>query len=216
MIGIYKITNPKGKVYIGQSEDINIRWKHSYYNLCCKQQPKLYNSLKKHGFENHKFEIIEECLSEQLDEREIYHKQKFIDEFGWDKALFCEIYDTGGGPKSKLTKQKMSKSQTGRRHSEETKKKMSIKAIGRKYSKEDKLKMSKAKLGKKFSPEKKINMKGKRCKPILQYDLKNNLIQEWISFKEIKETLGFFESGLVNCCKGKQLTSKGYIWKYKE
>ena len=45
-IGIYKITNPKGKVYIGQSININKRW-NAYRNLKLKSQTKLLNSLKK-------------------------------------------------------------------------------------------------------------------------------------------------------------------------
>jgi group I intron endonuclease len=72
MIGIYKITNPKNKIYIGKSKNIETRFK-SYGKLQhCYQQIKLYNSLKKYGPENHKFEIIEECFMEQLNEREIY------------------------------------------------------------------------------------------------------------------------------------------------
>ena len=47
MIGIYKITNPKEKVYIGQSIDIEKRWKRYYYTLNCKSQTALYRSLKK-------------------------------------------------------------------------------------------------------------------------------------------------------------------------
>jgi group I intron endonuclease len=215
MVGIYKITNPKGKVYIGQTQDIEIRWKYSYYNITCKQQPKLYNSLKKHGPENHMFEIIEECSLKQLNEREIFYKQQFIDEFGWDKVLFCNIHDTGGGPKSEEHRKKIGIGNLGRKHSDVTKLKMSLKAIGRKYSDESKHKMSISKQGKKFSEEKKTNMKGKRCKPILQYDLNNVFIKEWESFKDITNTLGFHNSGLCFCCKGIQKTAYGYIWKYK-
>lgn len=55
-IGIYKITSPSGKLYIGQS--INIKRRFNYYKgLHCKKQIKLYNSLLKHGFENHKCEV---------------------------------------------------------------------------------------------------------------------------------------------------------------
>lgn len=216
MVGIYKITSPSNKVYIGQSENINIRWKYSYYNMCCKQQPILYNSFKKHGPENHIFEIIENCSLNQLNEREIYYKQKFINEFGWEMALFCEIFDQGGGPKSNPTRNKIGKALKGKKHSEETKRKMSIKATGRIYSEEDKLKISKAKKGKKFSEDKKINMKGKKCKPILQYDLEGNFIKEWESFKEIKNKLGFNNSGLCFCCRGIQKTAYGFVWRYKE
>ena len=216
MVGIYKITNPNGKVYIGQTQDIEIRWKYSYYNLTCKQQPKLYNSLKKYGIKNHIFEVIEECSLEQLDKQEIFYKQQIIDKFGWKKTLFCNIYDSGGGPKSEEHRKKIGKSNLGKKHSEETKLKMSLKANGRKYSDESKQKMSISKQGKKFSEDKKLNMKGKRCKPILQYDLDNTFIKEWESFKDITNILGFHNSGLCFCCRGVQKTAYGYIWKYKE
>jgi group I intron endonuclease len=55
--GIYKITNPKGKVYIGQSIDLKQRFAH-YKMINCKGQKKLYSSLVKYGYENHIIEII--------------------------------------------------------------------------------------------------------------------------------------------------------------
>lgn len=60
IIGIYRITSPAGKIYIGQSIDINKRW-YDYKCLLCKNQPKLYNSFKKYGVENHKFDIVHIC-----------------------------------------------------------------------------------------------------------------------------------------------------------
>lgn len=71
MIGIYKITSPTEKVYVGQSINIERRWK-SYKKLQCKQQTIIYRSLVKHGWINHRFEVIEECSIEQLNEREAY------------------------------------------------------------------------------------------------------------------------------------------------
>ena len=72
MIGIYKITNPTGKIYIGQSVDIEARllqYKHvSQYSL----GRKIKNSIIKYGWENHTHEIIEECFLDQLDDREIF------------------------------------------------------------------------------------------------------------------------------------------------
>ena len=76
MIGIYKITNiVNGKVYIGQSTNINKRWashKSEAFN------PKsdaydypLYRAIRKYGLNNFLFEVLEECLSSQLDEKEI-------------------------------------------------------------------------------------------------------------------------------------------------
>lgn len=76
MIGIYKITSKDtGKCYIGQSIDILNRWKQhickaKYEN----ENTKFYNALRKYGYENFNYEIIEECDKKQsiLDERERY------------------------------------------------------------------------------------------------------------------------------------------------
>ena len=71
MIGIYKITSPSSKTYIGQSINIEkrIMW---YKRLRCKSQKKLYNSFIKYGVDAHNFEIIEECDILLLNERERY------------------------------------------------------------------------------------------------------------------------------------------------
>jgi group I intron endonuclease len=72
MVGIYKITNPKGKIYIGQSINIDRRW-NEYQKLQCSQSKKIYNSLIKYGFENHLFEILEECSIKDINNREEYY-----------------------------------------------------------------------------------------------------------------------------------------------
>jgi group I intron endonuclease len=77
MIGIYKITNPKGKIYIGQSTDIEYRFYGYKKIIRCKSQKKLYNSLIKYGVENHIFSIIEECEVEVMNERERYWQDYF-------------------------------------------------------------------------------------------------------------------------------------------
>ena len=94
---------------------------------------------------------------------------------------------------------------------------MSKKAQGRVYSEDSRKKMSFSKKGKPLTKNQ-INSnfaKGRPCVPIIQYDLEGNFLNIWDSFKTIKEEFGFFESGLVNCCKGKQKTAYGYKWKYK-
>lgn len=70
MIGIYKITSPSGRVYIGQSVECEIRWKQ--YLSTGKNQTKLYRSFQKHGKDAHTFEVIEECAINQLNNRERY------------------------------------------------------------------------------------------------------------------------------------------------
>jgi hypothetical protein len=63
--GIYKITSPEQKVYIGKSEDIIYRFR-LYRKLACKGQKKLYNSLKKYGWQSHKFEVIHQCTHSEM------------------------------------------------------------------------------------------------------------------------------------------------------
>lgn len=89
--GIYKITSPSGRVYIGESVDILTRWV-SYKNLSCKGQPKLLRSLKKYSPENHIFEIIEQCKSDELKCRERYW-QDFYDVL--NGGLNCRLTECG-------------------------------------------------------------------------------------------------------------------------
>ena len=86
MIGIYKITNPKGEVYIGQSIDIQRRFNCHGYSK--RKNGKLNDSFLKYGKENHKFEVIEECLVELLNERERYYQDYYnVLENGLNKSL---------------------------------------------------------------------------------------------------------------------------------
>lgn len=123
MIGIYKITSPSGKIYIGQSRNIEKRFK-TYNLLWCKPQRFLYNSFLKHGVKNHKFEIIEVCSVELLDEREIYYVNLY-DTFNSNHGLNLK---EGGGSNAKLsenTKLKLREINLGRKHTDNTKLKMS-------------------------------------------------------------------------------------------
>lgn len=89
MIGIYKITSPTGKVYIGQSVNIEKRF-YSYTKLHnCKSQVALYRCFLKHGVENHIFEILEECLEIELNNKERYYQDAF-DAIG-KNGLNCKL-----------------------------------------------------------------------------------------------------------------------------
>lgn len=67
MIGIYKITNKNnGKVYIGQAIDIERRLSEHKQ----KRQLSIDDWINALGVENFNFEIIEECLIEELDKKE--------------------------------------------------------------------------------------------------------------------------------------------------
>lgn len=126
MVGIYKITSPTGRVYIGQSIDIDRRFRF-YRNMNCKYQPVLFSSFKKYGVDTHSFEIIEECVEKLLDIKERFW-QEFYDVL--NGGLNCNLTETSDKPK---------------RHSEETKKKISESNKGKLVSKESRQKMSETK-----------------------------------------------------------------------
>ena len=130
IIGIYKITSPHNKIYIGQSIDC-LKRKHYYKNLKCKQQTKLYNSIKKYGWDKHYFEIVHQCSKDDLNELEIYYIelfQCFNNDFGLNLT-------TGGNHPnySDETKEKMRSMKIGTKHKPETKNKMRISHLGNKY-----------------------------------------------------------------------------------
>lgn len=76
--GIYKITSPSGRVYVGQAVNIKKRFSDYKKLIHCKRQTRLYNSLIKYQPNKHTFEIIEECSIDLLNERERYW-QDFYD-----------------------------------------------------------------------------------------------------------------------------------------
>ena len=125
MIGIYKITSPTNKVYIGQSIDIKRRFKTYKSINKSKEQIKIHRSFLKYGIDKHKFEIICECEISELNDKERYY-QDFYDAIG-KNGLNCNLTTS---------------SYRNGKHSEETKLKISIAKKGKKHTEQFKIKMS--------------------------------------------------------------------------
>lgn len=73
--GIYKITSESGRIYVGQAVDVADRWRqHIKRGLGAEPitQNKLYPAMRAIGPENFRFELIEDCPRDQLNERERY------------------------------------------------------------------------------------------------------------------------------------------------
>lgn len=82
IIGIYKIENLiNHKCYIGQSIDIHRRWtdhKRVYkLETEASYDYPIYRAFRKYGLENFSFEILEECLSSELNEKEKLYIRKY-------------------------------------------------------------------------------------------------------------------------------------------
>ena len=202
--GIYKITSPTGKIYIGQTRDL-IRREKDYKAIYKKNKRKINYSIQKYGWENHKFEVIEECPIDQLNEREIFHKQQVLKELGWDKVLFHEVYDLGGGPKSEETRRKISEGNKGKKkpqseeHKQKHKQTIKEKGVWWRY-----------KLGGKGVPRTKLQ------KSTIQYSLNGEFIKRWSSASEaeIFYSKNKDKDNIAACCRGKQKTAYGFIWRF--
>jgi len=148
MIGIYKITSPTGKIYIGQSMNINNRLS-KYRNGNCVSQVKLHRSIVKYGWESHLFEIVEECDISELNDKERYYQDLF--DCVNSKNLNCRLTttETKTGKLSEDMKERIRKSKhgkihyfKGKKHKPESIEKMRISSTGKKFSEATKLKMS--------------------------------------------------------------------------
>jgi group I intron endonuclease len=200
MIGIYKITSPSGKIYIGQSNNVEKRLKGYLKEYkCMSSQKRLYNSFLKYGSENHIFEIIDECTIELLNERERFW-QEYYNSIGL-KGLNCILTQTSEKKRvlSNETRIKLSKSLKGKlsgeknpmygkfgslnhfygkKHTEETKKILKEKNSG----------VNHVFYGKK-RPEHSVKMSGKNH---YMYGKKNTILSEYNKINKIgnKNMLG--------------------------
>ena len=219
-IGIYKITNPNGRIYIGQSINIEQTWQNRYKSLNCVKQTSIYNSLKKHGPENHIFEIVEECNREILNEREIFWGL-FYDVLN-NKHLNHRLGNANGMDREE-TKMKKRLCHKGRSNywlkdkklNKDHCDKISKAKIGYKYSSERGEKISKAKKGIPNTNHIESVIKAKSIK-VYRYDLNLNFIDEFQSAAVAAKLLGFNQANIYVVLDKEKRSCKGFIWKTKK
>lgn len=175
MVGIYKITSPTGRVYIGQSRNIKRRW--SFYKRIEEslKQRKLYNSFKKYGIENHKFELIHELPSDISQEILDTYEQIYLDQYRYVGKDLMNLRQAGHWGKhteesrrymsmvqSKICKERgaWNKGLTGFKLSEESiqKRTQTRKELGYKHSEATKEKMRQKKILNPITPEQRKKM----------------------------------------------------------
>lgn len=110
-MGIYCITNKLNqKKYVGQSMNIELRWKKHIYSAFNKNDDAdnynypLYRAMRKYGVENFEFNILETVSREMLDEKEIYWINKLNPEYNQTKGGGYYAYKS---KKYKLNKQQV-------------------------------------------------------------------------------------------------------------
>lgn len=229
-IGVYKITSPSGKVYIGSSVNITNRL-YSYKNINCKNQRRLYSSLKKYGYEAHKVEIVELCDADKLYELE--HKWGMKYDVLGENGLNCVIPSIGEKRRivSEETRRNQSEKMKGKKQSEETRKKNSESKKGSKCywygkKKNDAYKeyMRSIMLGNQYGKGYKLTEEQNRAKSerqryitikfVKQLTLNGDFVQLWISGSEAGRRLKIQRSHISMVAQGKRPTAGGYKWEY--
>lgn len=224
MTGIYKITSPTGKIYIGQAVDIPRRLK-SYASNSCVHQPKVYNSINKHGWESHTVEVLQECCEVELNKLERYWQDHYnAVENGLNSRYTATSEKSGRLSEEMILKLKKPKSTT-----ENMKKPKSVEHVakiaaankGKKRGPQKNPSNKKGsdywKHGKKY-PElgtKRIGKNNPAAKQVEAYKLDGNYIGTYGSQMDATRALNFKHSGgISSCCKGKIKSYLGYIFKY--
>lgn len=199
IIGIYAIKNSDdGKVYIGQSVDVEFRLCNHFSKLKWNRHD---NEHMQRAFNKNpgafSWEIICECKEEQLDELEIKYIREYEStnpENGYNRSY--------GG-------------QLEHRATEETKRKMSDSKKGKKFTEEHCRRIGEANRRRKLSDETKRKIAKKHGVPIVQYALDGTFVARYDSKIDAAIAVGLRSANSIhNVLSGKAKQSAGYRWEY--
>lgn len=198
--GIYIITNTSnGKVYIGQSVDVEYRICNHFSKLKWNRHD---NEHMQRAYNRNPdaftWEYLCKCTPEELDEKEI---------------SYIAMYDSAN-PERGYNKQ--FGGQAEHRATEETRRKMSEAKKGKKFTKEHCRKIGEANRGRVHSAETRRKIALKHGKPVIQTDLDGNEIARYTSVKDAAAAVGLKSSNSIsNVLNGICKQSAGYGWKYE-
>lgn len=193
--GIYMITSPSCKSYIGRSLNLKERL-NKYKNLLCSEQQGIYHAILKYGWENMIVTILysenrTDTTNDLLNKLEI----EFIDRYN---TLVPNGYNLKSGGNQPVL-------------SEVTKLRMSISGKKKKLSEEHKKKLSIAQ-NKSWVKEKKSFIHSRK---ILQFSIDGVFIKEWSSITKASKSCGINMIAIKQSCR-KGCNSHGYECRYKD
>lgn len=229
--GIYYIKHiDSGKIYIGQSEDIERRirahknWFAAPTRIINRH---LYNYAKKYPLECFDFGIIEYCDIEQLDEKELYwftvHKSNCfnvrptpVSNRGIKRTQeFCaemkRLADERLSDPVELEKHREAMRNRGE-HWRKSIKESAKKRANRPEWKKRNLEMSKS--IEVINKKKISNFNKGLSRAVAQYTTDNIFVDYFISAGEAAKNLGVISQNITGCLQGKIPSAYGYKWKY--
>lgn len=217
MAYIYKITNPDGCIYVGQTAFFRKRMiSYSKYSTAKTSQSVLVESIRKYGFENHLFQILEMNVPlEKAGEREAYWIKHFNSVIWLNpKGMNTQRFDRKvvGRIKDKSKKDNYEglevwdlKPFTGAEFLQkgiELKKKLT--AIVNKRTN-------------RTFPEWSTKLLAESLKkPIVCYDVNGDFVKEFDSTKSAVEELGIARSSVKDSLRKGSWSRNAYMFRYKE
>lgn len=210
---VYQHTTPSGKIYIGiTSLPPKRRWKGGggYKN-----NPYFSKAIKKYGWKNIEHSILRDGLHEQ----EAKSLERFyISQFNSNDAskgynLTIGGDGTSGYKYTDLQRKKRSamvsgkrNGMYGRKHTSEEKKAISFYSTQRWASKDARTKQSQKMLG----------GNNANARSVCQFSKDGLFIKRFPAASAAEKELGVSHSSIIACCRGKNFSCGGFIWKYSE
>ena len=226
---IYKLTTPSGKVYVGQTYNINKRFS-SYRNLSCINQPYLYNAIKKYGWDN----IVKEILFDGLvSQKDVDEKETELIRHYQSQGISLNIVDKAGSPKYRSGEEHHASKKVLKidlkgnvlqeyvNASEAAKDIKGVQSCISKACRTDALKAYgfcwrfKDSYLKEYVLEL-LNKPHPNSQPIVQLSKKGVFIKEWDSQSKASKELGIKQGNIWKSISGHGITSGGFMWLTKE
>lgn len=217
---VYEHISPSGKIYVGQSSEISVRWQGKGNRYLVKKKNGSYNqpffahAILKYGWNNFSHKIVLKDVSK----KEANYTEKYL--IRWYKMHNKSYNCTDGGEGTCGIKRTMSAEMRvhmsqymrtyspllGTHRTEQQKQSAREKMLGRKMSEEAKKKMSKARKGE-YRPWK--------HKKVYAFDKQTKkYVKEYESMTAAAKELGLRVGSICNAAKGKCPSAGDFIWSY--
>ena len=200
--GIYTITSPSGRVYVGQSVNIERRFgEYRRSSSSVRKQRRLAASFAKYGVDAHVFCIVQACAEESLRATE-RHFQEILQACG-PKGLNCRLVGAADkvGRLSAESRQRMSEKQRGAGNPNFGKRGAETSCFGRSRTESERKAIS--------------EFQRQRGQLILQIDpASGSIVRKARSWEYVAE--GLSQGNISSCCSGRLKTYKGFKYQYEE
>lgn len=187
---VYKHTSPSGKCYIGiTSTKPQYRW---WYGKGYSNNPYFYRAIQKYGWDNFQHDILFTGLTkEEAEQKEI----ELIAFYNSTNIKYGYNIKAGGNHKGT--------------YAQRTKDLISKKAKERYMDKNNN-----PMFGRTHTVEARENISKNHKIPVCQYSLNNEYIKTYESAKDASIETGINAGNIGSCCKFRNKTAGGYIWRY--